>query len=136
MELVLTDNTSRWLPSNNVMLIVLAAKTVKSQQLVARLQLLRRPIYEIQNKRSAVATSTVEAENLSLGTAGQESVWLGRMFAFAIGAHNNPTNFRLIGNQEAIVMAMNDASYTQTKHIDIKNHFVRDLVYKKKVTFE
>lgn len=42
----------------------------------------------------------------------------------------------LIDNQGAIKFAKHDANGTQTKHIDIEYHVVRDLVFKKKMCLE
>ena len=68
------------------------------------------------NKQTCVALSTAEAEYVALSAAAQEAVWLG------------PFKISFSDNQSAICLAKNQQTHGRTKHIDIKYHFIRELV--------
>ena len=78
-------------------------------------------------KQTTVALSTAEAEYVALSTASQEAIWLQRLM--------NDLSKKFIqetviyeDNQSTICLAKNPAVHGRTKHIDIKYHFIRDLV--------
>ena len=82
-------------------------------------------------KQSVVALSTTEAEYIALSLACQEAVWLRNLL----------TNVQLKqavttiheDNQGAITLSKNPTSHSRTKHIDIKYHYVRDLIARKEI---
>ena len=81
------------------------------------------------NKQSCVALSTAEAEYVALSSAAQEAVWFKQLISDLNVKDTNPL---LINedNQSAISIAKNSKCHGKTKHINIKYHFVRDLVQK------
>ena len=78
-------------------------------------------------KQSCVALSTAEAEYMALASAAQEAVWIQRLLN---DLHDNSAEPMVINedNQAAISMAKNPQFHGRVKHVDIKYHFVRELV--------
>ena len=78
-------------------------------------------------KQTTVALSTAEAEYIALSTASQEAIWLQQLMSDL----SKKTLQEMIiykDNQSTICLAKNQAVHGRTKHIDIKYHFIRDLV--------
>ena len=85
------------------------------------------PISWQSRAQATVALSSTEAEYIALAGAAQEAIWflqVLREFKFAITA---PV---LIyeDNQSAIKLVENPVFHKKSKHVDIKYHFVRELV--------
>lgn len=81
-------------------------------------------------KQTCIALSTAEAEYVALSHASQEAVWLislheniGRPISSSVTIYED--------NQSAICISKNPQFHGRTKHVDIKFHFVRDLVESK-----
>ena len=72
-------------------------------------------------KQPVVALSTTEAEYVVLSAATQEAVWLSRLLSDIKAPPQTPEY-----NQGTIAVARNPVSHNQTKHIDIKFHYVRE----------
>lgn len=80
-----------------------------------------------------VAQSTTEAEYMALGAGAQEALWL-KQFNQQLGCPIADEPIRVsCDNMGAIHLASNDAYLPRTKHIDIKHHFVRECINKKKI---
>ena len=79
------------------------------------------------SKQTCVALSTAEAEYVALSAAVQEAVWLQQLTSDLLSRSIQETSI-LEDNQSAICLAKNQQVHGRTKHIDIKYHFVRDLV--------
>jgi len=78
-------------------------------------------------KQTTVALSTAEAEYVALSTASQEAIWLQQLLSDLSGkVVETMTIFE--DNQSTICLARNQSVHGRTKHIDIKYHFIRDLV--------
>ena len=75
-------------------------------------------------KQTCVALSTAEAEYVALSAAAQEAVWLQQLTSDLLKKSIRETTI-LEDNQSTICLAKN---HGRTKHIDIKYHFIRDLV--------
>ena len=78
-------------------------------------------------KQTTVALSTAEAEYIALSSASQEAIWLQQL----ISDLSKKALHKMIiyeDNQSTICLAKNQAVHGRTKHIDIKYHFIRDLV--------
>ena len=84
------------------------------------------PISWRSKKQTPVALSTAEAEYVALATAAQEAVWL-RIVMKGLNEEISPTVIHE-DNQSAIAIAKNPQFHSRTKHVDIKYHFVRELV--------
>ena len=79
------------------------------------------------SKQSCVALSTAEAEYVALSAAAQEAIWLQQLISELLNKDIQETTV-LEDNQAAICLAKNPQVHGRTKHIDIKFHFIRDLV--------
>lgn len=80
-------------------------------------------------KQLTIALSSTETEFMSLVAAVQEAIWLkrseGEIFLQA------PKSIQLFcDNQGAIFLAKNNAYHARSKHIDVKNLFIREKLKK------
>src|SRR5664279_2548708 len=81
--------------------------------------------------QSVVAQSTTEAEYMAIAEACKESVWLKGLFAELCG---DDTCINLFcDSQSAIYLTKDQMFHERTKHIDVKYHYVRDVVAKVKL---
>jgi transposase InsO family protein len=78
-------------------------------------------------KQATVALSTTEAEYSAVSSAACQAVWLRRILADFEQEQQQPTVI-FCDNQSTIAMTQNPAFHGRTKHIDIRVHFIRDLV--------
>ena len=77
-------------------------------------------------KQPTTALSTTEAEYLSLSTASQEMLWL-RQLLEELGYSQKTTTIQQ-DNTGCIQLSENNKHHQRTKHIDIRHHFIKDLV--------
>ena len=86
-------------------------------------------------KQSCVALSTAEAEYMTLASAAQEAVLIRQL---TTDMKNSPSGATVIfeDNQSCISMAKNPQYHGRAKHIDIKYHFIRDLINSKVIQLE
>jgi hypothetical protein len=73
------------------------------------------------------ALSATEAEYMTATHAAKESLWL-RQLLDQLGFTQQQATVLRSDNQGAIALTKNPAHHQRTKHIDIKHHFIRDLV--------
>ena len=78
-------------------------------------------------RQPTVALSTAEAEYMSMAHAAQTAIWLRRLLNDLGFVQRSATKIHE-DNQGCIAMAKNPVNHERTKHIDIKYHFVRELV--------
>ena len=78
-------------------------------------------------RQSVVALSTAEAEYISLCNAATEAIWLRQLFR-DLGFTQNKSTIIYEDNQSSIAIANDGKFQSRTKHIDIKFHFVKDVV--------
>ena len=83
-------------------------------------------------KQPTVALSSCESEYVALCASVQESVYLGRLLKELLQKSFEPVIIH-VDNQGAIDLAKNPTHHDRSKHIDIKYHYVRDLITKKEV---
>ena len=80
-----------------------------------------------------MALSSTEAEYMALSQAVKEAVWLRRLLKeLGVIWNNEPTTI-LEDNQSAIALGKNPVHHSRTKHIDIRYHFIRELIEKKEI---
>ncbi len=84
-------------------------------------------------KQTCVALSTTVAEYIALSAVAQEALWMREFLANLNVNVDEPVTI-YEDNQSAICMSKNPQFHGRCKHIDIKYHFVRDLVEKKTIT--
>lgn len=86
-------------------------------------------------KQTCVALSTAEAEYYALSATAQESVWMQQFLADIHYADNQPMTI-CEDNQATMCIAKDQQCSKKTKHIDIRYHFVRDLITKNKIVLK
>jgi hypothetical protein len=87
------------------------------------------PIIWLSKKQSIVALSTAEAEYIAIATAVQEVVWINQYLS-ELGLKASQVPIIRSDNQAAIQIASNDTFHNRSKHIDIRYHFIRQIVKK------
>ena len=90
------------------------------------------PVSWLSRKQTTVSMSTAEAEYVALSTCAQEAIWLTKLFFDITGLEVTPMTI-YEDNQAAICIAKNNEFHSKTKHMDIKLHFVRNLVKTKRI---
>lgn len=86
------------------------------------------PVSWASKKQKTVALSSTEAEYMAVTIASQEAIWL-RLLLAELGHPQSAPTVIFEDNQGAIDLSKNAAiNHQRAKHIDIKHHFIRDLV--------
>jgi hypothetical protein len=81
-----------------------------------------------------VALSTAEAEYIAAESSCSQLVWMKQM----LKEYNVEQDVLTLycDNLSAINISKNSTQHIRTKHIDIRHHFIRDLVEENIVTWE
>ena len=90
------------------------------------------PISWKSKKLGDMAMSTTAAEYMQLAEASRNTMWV-LMFLKELGLGRNITPTIYEDNQAAIHIADKDGNSDRTKHIDVRFHYIRDLISKNKV---
>ncbi|GKD04343.1 hypothetical protein Tco_1179317 [Tanacetum coccineum] len=78
-----------------------------------------------------VALSTTEAEYMALTKAVKESIWLkGLLIELGVNLRSVVVN---CDNQSAIHLSRNAMFHERTKHINVRYHFIREIVESKEI---
>jgi hypothetical protein len=80
-------------------------------------------------KQPTVSLSSAEAEYMAISAAAQEIIFLGNLLHDITGTDSGKITV-YEDNQACISMTKNPLFHRRTKHIDIRHHFVRNLVEK------
>jgi hypothetical protein len=88
------------------------------------------PVSWSSKVQKTVARSSVEAEYMALSAAAQEAVYL-RTLIEELGFKVQLPMTIFQDNQGSIFLAEGKGNHGRTKHIDIRHHFIRDLVEEK-----
>jgi hypothetical protein len=83
-------------------------------------------------KQSSVALSTIEAEYIALSVAVHEAVWLRKLLTDLFDYEMDPTTIHC-DNQSCLKLSQNPMFHDRSKHIEIKYHYIRDMVQRKTV---
>jgi hypothetical protein len=83
-------------------------------------------------KQSSMALSTVEAEYIALTVAVCKAVWLRKLLIDLFDHEMDPTTIHC-DNQSCVKLSKNLVFHDRSKHIEIKYHYIRDMVQKKAV---
>ena len=78
-------------------------------------------------KQKVVALSTCEAEYIAVAIAACQVVWLRRLLGELTSVEAHPPAL-MVDNQSTIALAKNLVLHDQSKHINMKFHFLRDYV--------
>jgi hypothetical protein len=79
-----------------------------------------------------VALSTVEAEYIALCVAVCEAVWLCNILVDLFG-HEMDSTVIHYDNQSCVKLSENHVFHDKLKHIEIKYHYIKDMVQRKKI---
>ena len=85
-------------------------------------------------KQNCVSLSTTEAEYIAAGRSCSQMVWMKQMLSEYNVTQDVMTLF--CDNLSAINISKNPIQHSRTKHIDIRHHFIRELVEDKVITLE
>jgi hypothetical protein len=86
------------------------------------------------SKQQSVSLSTCEAEYIAMCAGAQRAKWITQLLHELGISHNTPILY--VDNQAAKNMAVNDCSTRRTKHIDIRAHFIREMIHNKLLEVE
>ena len=78
-------------------------------------------------KQSSVALSTAEAEYIAACAACKEAIWLRKLLADLSG-HQIDVTVIFCDNQSYVKLSENPVFHDRSKHIDMKYHYIRDIV--------
>jgi hypothetical protein len=81
---------------------------------------------------SSVALSTAEAEYIALSVVVCEAVWLHKLLTDLFDHEMDPTIIHC-DNQSYVKLYENPVFHDRLKHIEIKNHYIKDMVQRKAV---
>jgi hypothetical protein len=84
-------------------------------------------------KQTSVALSTAEAEYIVVCMAVCEALWLRKLLAGLFGQMLDPTVIHC-DNQSCVKLSENLVSHDRSKHVEIKYHYIRDMVPRKEVS--
>eukprot|EP00268_Persea_americana_P025832 TRINITY_DN25201_c0_g1_i1.p1 TRINITY_DN25201_c0_g1~~TRINITY_DN25201_c0_g1_i1.p1 ORF type:complete len:143 (+),score=9.87 TRINITY_DN25201_c0_g1_i1:62-490(+) len=80
-------------------------------------------------KQTSTSMSTGEAEYIAAGSYCTQLLWMKQMLQDY--GNEQKTMSMFCNNQSAIDISKNPVQHSRTKHIDIRHHFIRDLVEEK-----
>ncbi|GJY74138.1 copia protein [Tanacetum coccineum] len=87
-----------------------------------------------EEKQTTLPTSTTEAEYVSAGKACQQALWMKQaLIDYDVRLNDVPI---MCDNKCAIDLSKNPVQHSQTKHIKILHHFLRDNVQKGHISIE
>ena len=89
------------------------------------------PVNWLSKLQPIVAVSSMEAEYIACFLAIQEIVWICQLLK-DLDLEHRPTRV-FIDNSSARQLAMSPVHHQRSKHIDIKYHWIRDMVAAKVV---
>ena len=78
-------------------------------------------------KQWTVALSTTEAEYMAMSECAKEAIYLQR-FLRELGFSNLALLTMYCDNRSALKLSENPVYHSRSKHIDIRHHFVRDML--------
>ena len=71
----------------------------------------------------------MEAEYMALTDAAKEIKWIRQLFdELNYGIVPRPPTILKTDNQGALALAKNPVNHSRSKHIDIKHHFIREMI--------
>ena len=85
-----------------------------------------------RRKQTSVALSTVEAEYIKLSVVVREVVWLRKLLTDLFDYEMDSTVIHC-DNQSCLKLSENLVFHDKSKHIEIKYHYIRDMVQRKAV---
>jgi hypothetical protein len=93
------------------------------------------PVTWSSKRQATVALSTVEAEYVAVSRCGQQMVWMQSWLDEVAIEHEMPGVIKG-DSRGAIALTKNTRDHGKVKHIDIRHHYIRELVRSGKVALE
>ena len=88
----------------------------------------------MSKKQNSISLSTTEAEYIVAGSCCSQLLWMKKVLTdYGI---SQDTIVVYCDNSSAIDISKNPVQHSKTKHIEIRYHFIRDLVERKIVCLE
>ena len=89
-------------------------------------------VAQMSKKQNSVSLSTVEAEYIVVGSCCSQLLWMKKVLTdYGI---SQDTMVVYCDNSSASDISKNPVQHSKTKHIEIRYHFIRDLVERKIVS--
>ena len=88
----------------------------------------------VSSTQEIVTLSTTEAEYVALGDGVKEALFAKSVSPFIVLSLSENCIEVFVGNEGAIALANNPLSSARTKHIDVRFHFIRELVMSKTIS--
>ena len=88
----------------------------------------------ISKKQNSISLSTAEAEYIAAGSCCTQLLWMQKLLYDYGISQEHLTIY--CDNTSAINISKNPIQHSQTKHIEIPHHFIRELVIDGTLTFE
>lgn len=85
-------------------------------------------------RQPTVALSSAEAEYMALSAATQEAIWLQNV-ELNFGISRGTTTI-LCDSNSAIDLASTTGYKARTKHIDLRHHFIRQMIHESKISLD
>nr|GEX52177.1 retrovirus-related Pol polyprotein from transposon TNT 1-94 [Tanacetum cinerariifolium] len=86
-------------------------------------------------KQSTVALSLIEAEYVASCASACQAVWL-RGILSDLGKQQSRATSIKCDNQSAVMLSRNPVLHGRTKHIDIKHHYIRELIANEEIQLD
>ena len=78
-------------------------------------------------KQGSIAQSTANADYIAASNANREAIWLRKLISGLFGEKLESTIIHC-DNQSCIKLTENSVFHDKSKHIDLKYHYIRDMV--------
>jgi hypothetical protein len=89
-------------------------------------------VFWCSRKQSSVALSIAEAKYIALSVVVREAVWLHKILTDLFYHEMDPTTIHC-DNQSCVKLSENPVFHDRSKHIEIKYHYIRDMVQRKTI---
>ena len=86
-------------------------------------------------RQSTIALSTVEAEYVAMSQCAQQMSWIHSWLDEVKVEYSLPGLIKG-DNQGAIALTKNTKDHGKVKHIDIRHHYIRELIYSGTISLE
>jgi hypothetical protein len=93
------------------------------------------PVAWSSKRQSTVALSTVEAEYVAMSRCAQQMIWMQAWLDEVTVEHTKPGIIKG-DSRGAIALTKNTKDHGKVKHIDIRHHFIRELVQSQAISLE
>eukprot|EP00253_Pinus_taeda_P033928 PITA_33928 len=81
----------------------------------------------MSKRQRSISLSSAKAEYITTNEACSEVVWLQNLFARLFGQELEPTMIHC-DNQSCVKLSKNPVFHDKSKHIEVKYHYIRDMV--------